>query len=149
MSKEKEFDIDVTRIGTGHRTIPVTANSLEEAQEKALDEAGDHIFSDKSSEYELTDAGFDSVSTAHIPKNYLSDEAIEAISALPPAYMDTDPEIGETIVSVDSLRTLVTYSFMQEKFSSCSLESELHKELEKLLNDLHKHDYFIIIHPKT
>jgi sorbitol-specific phosphotransferase system component IIBC len=51
------FDIDVTRIGVGFATLRIQANTLQEAQEKALDEAGDHSFSEKTSEYELTHGG--------------------------------------------------------------------------------------------
>ena len=51
--EEIEFDIPVTRIGYAHATIRVKARSQEEAEERALDEAGSYDFSEKSSDYEL------------------------------------------------------------------------------------------------
>lgn len=49
-----KFDIDVTRTGIGFATIRVEAPNQQEAESKALDEAGNHLFSEKTSEYELT-----------------------------------------------------------------------------------------------
>ena len=48
-----KFDVGVCRIGYGFGSIEVQASSQEEANEKALDEAGDHLFSEKTSEYVL------------------------------------------------------------------------------------------------
>lgn len=36
------FDVDVCRIGYGHKTLRIEADSREEAESKALDEAGNH-----------------------------------------------------------------------------------------------------------
>ena len=49
----EKFDINVVRTGYGFKTISVEANSLEEAEEKALDEAGSEEFSEKTSEYSI------------------------------------------------------------------------------------------------
>jgi hypothetical protein len=49
-----KFDIEVTRTGIGFATIRVEAQSRQEAEFKALDEAGNHLFSEKVGEYELT-----------------------------------------------------------------------------------------------
>lgn len=45
------YQVEVCRISYGFRTIEVEADSPEEAQKKARDEAGDYVFSEKSSEY--------------------------------------------------------------------------------------------------
>jgi hypothetical protein len=50
---EKFYNVEMCRIGYGSRVIVVKARSEEEASEKALDEAGDHEYSEKSSEYEV------------------------------------------------------------------------------------------------
>jgi alpha-glucosidase (family GH31 glycosyl hydrolase) len=52
MSQEPEtYEVSVCRTGYGFHKIQVQARSPEEAEELALDEAGDHTYSDKSSEY--------------------------------------------------------------------------------------------------
>lgn len=51
-----EFTIPVVRIGYASKDIKVTADSLEEAQEKALEEAGNYEYSEHSSEYFLDGA---------------------------------------------------------------------------------------------
>jgi len=61
MSKENEYEVKVCRTAYAFHTIKVTAASPEEAEEKALDEAGDHLYSEKSSEYTL-DGGATKVS---------------------------------------------------------------------------------------
>lgn len=50
---EQIFDVDVCRTGYGFATIQVRATSEFEAQQAALDQAGDHLFSEKDSEYTL------------------------------------------------------------------------------------------------
>lgn len=50
-----QFDIEMTRIGTGNTTITVQAANQIEAEELALDEAGNHLYNEKASEYELSD----------------------------------------------------------------------------------------------
>lgn len=52
MTKQK-YQIPIVRIGYGFKTIEVEANSQEEAEVLALDAAGDHEYSEKSSEYEI------------------------------------------------------------------------------------------------
>jgi len=49
----RKFLIDVVRIGYGYRTVAVEAETLHEAQEKALDAAGNLLFSESVSEYEI------------------------------------------------------------------------------------------------
>ena len=44
---KKKFEIPVTRIGYSYKTITVEANSQEEAEEIALDTAGDEEFSER------------------------------------------------------------------------------------------------------
>lgn len=52
MSQEPEtYEVNVCRTGYGFTSITVTARSQEEAENKALDEAGDHSYSEKSSEF--------------------------------------------------------------------------------------------------
>jgi hypothetical protein len=48
----RKFDVEITRIGYGYKTIRVEADTEDEARQKALDEAGNHVFNEKSSEYE-------------------------------------------------------------------------------------------------
>lgn len=50
---ERDFEVPVVRIGYGFKTIKVRATSQEEANQIALDEAGNEEFSEKSSEYKL------------------------------------------------------------------------------------------------
>jgi len=52
----EKYKIEVCRIGYGYKTIEVEATSQEEAENMALDEAGDHEFSEKDAEYVLTNA---------------------------------------------------------------------------------------------
>ena len=51
--EEVLYQVPVRRIGYGFKTLSVYASSEEEAQQKALEEAGGHEFSEKSSEYEI------------------------------------------------------------------------------------------------
>ncbi len=48
-----KFQVEVCRIGYGFATIEVEADDQEQANAKALDEAGNHEFSEKSSDYVL------------------------------------------------------------------------------------------------
>jgi len=50
------YEIEVCRIGYGHKTIEVEATSQEEAEQIALDEAGSYEFSEKDAEYVLPDS---------------------------------------------------------------------------------------------
>lgn len=47
----QEFKIEVCRTSYAFATITVTADSYDEAVEKALDEAGEHTYSEKDAEY--------------------------------------------------------------------------------------------------
>jgi len=50
---EKEYTVTVTRISYGYITISVKAPSKKEARKQALDEAGNHEFSEHSADYEI------------------------------------------------------------------------------------------------
>lgn len=47
-----KFKVNVTRIGYANLDIEVDADSPEQAEEKALDKAGNYLFSEHSSDYE-------------------------------------------------------------------------------------------------
>jgi hypothetical protein len=53
---KKSFTIPVTRIGYAYKNMEVEANSLEEAEGIALDNAGDEEFSERESDYILPDS---------------------------------------------------------------------------------------------
>ncbi|MNR71308.1 hypothetical protein D3C71_19230 [compost metagenome] len=48
----RSFEVEVCRAGFGFATFRVTATSQEDAQAQAIEMAGDHEFSERSSEYE-------------------------------------------------------------------------------------------------
>jgi len=50
---EREFEVAVLRIAYGSRKIRVKAKSQFEAEQKALDEAGDYEFSERDADYEI------------------------------------------------------------------------------------------------
>ncbi len=52
----QEFEVEIQRQAWGNHTFKVRAATLALAQEMALDEAGNHAFSEKESEYVLVDA---------------------------------------------------------------------------------------------
>jgi hypothetical protein len=52
-----KFEIDVCRTGYGFARIEVEAETKEVAENLALDEAGDHDYNEKSSEYTLVNGG--------------------------------------------------------------------------------------------
>lgn len=47
-----KYQVNVTRIGYSCRTIEVEAKSEKDAEDKAIDEAGSHDFSEHDSKYE-------------------------------------------------------------------------------------------------
>lgn len=47
----REFTVEICRIGYSNRTVKIMAHSLSEAEEIALDEAGNHEFSERDAEY--------------------------------------------------------------------------------------------------
>jgi len=49
-----EVVVEVSRACVAHNSIKVKANSLEEARDKAVDEAGDYEFSEKDADYDAT-----------------------------------------------------------------------------------------------
>lgn len=48
-----DFEVDVTRIGYGHRTVTISARTEDEAVNLADDDAGNHEYPESSSEYEF------------------------------------------------------------------------------------------------
>jgi hypothetical protein len=48
-----KFKVEICRIGYGFNEITVDADCIEEAKYKALEQAGDLSFSEKSSDYEV------------------------------------------------------------------------------------------------
>jgi len=50
---EREFEVAVVRIAYGSRKIRVKAKSQFQAEQKALDEAGDYEFSERDADYEI------------------------------------------------------------------------------------------------
>lgn len=48
-----KFKVDIVRISYSNKTIEVEADTQEEANNKALDEAGNHLFDEKNAEYQL------------------------------------------------------------------------------------------------
>jgi hypothetical protein len=48
-----KFTIGVTRIGYGHHDIEVVADSKEEAEQEALDTAGNYLYNENHSKYEI------------------------------------------------------------------------------------------------
>lgn len=57
MPAKKFFDVEVRRIGWGFRTIKVYADDQVEAEQIALDTAGDYEFSERSADYDLGGSG--------------------------------------------------------------------------------------------
>ena len=47
----KKYKLEICRVSYAHNTINIEANSEEEAKTKALDEAGDHNYSEKNADY--------------------------------------------------------------------------------------------------
>ena len=50
------YEVQVTRIGYGSRTDRVKAKTLKEAEQKALDQAGNFLYSEHTSDYEIESA---------------------------------------------------------------------------------------------
>lgn len=83
----EKFIIPVVRIGYGFANIEVDANSQEEAEEKALDIAGDHEFTEKSSDYEI-EGGSPKISVEKLEEIYHKIDA-ECISETENVSMTT------------------------------------------------------------
>ena len=87
----EKHNIEVTRIGYGTLTIEVEAESKEKAVELALDEAGDHVFKDHSSDYVALDE------EGEYPVYlFLGESASKIISNISP-YCSTKTEIAEAL----------------------------------------------------
>ena len=54
-----KYVVSVCRIAYGHNEIEVEADSPEQAEEKALDKAGDYLYNEHTSEYEVTGVTLD------------------------------------------------------------------------------------------
>ena len=48
-----KYQVNVVRVSYGHRTLEIEADSIEAAEEQALDDAGSHLYSGGSAEYEI------------------------------------------------------------------------------------------------
>jgi hypothetical protein len=48
-----KYTVGITRIGYGHRDLEIEADSQEEAEDKAIDEAGSYEYSENHSKYEI------------------------------------------------------------------------------------------------
>jgi hypothetical protein len=55
----KKYRVPVCRIGYGHADIEVTARNDKEAEAKAIEKAGNHLFSENSSEYTCPDGAIE------------------------------------------------------------------------------------------
>ncbi len=53
-AEAREYEIEVCRISFAHATIKVMAHSQEEAESLALDEAGDHTYSEHDVDYQIS-----------------------------------------------------------------------------------------------
>ena len=53
LPEEKEYNIQVCRTGIGFATITVHATTQEEAEEQALEEAGDHNYNENNADYTI------------------------------------------------------------------------------------------------
>lgn len=51
--KTMKYQVSLVRIGYGFNTIEIEAESEGEARDKALDQAGDHEYSEKTAEYDI------------------------------------------------------------------------------------------------
>jgi len=51
--KKSNFCVEITRIGYGSKTFEISDATTEEAQRIALDQAGNHEFTESNSEYEV------------------------------------------------------------------------------------------------
>lgn len=49
--KQRQYDVDVVRTGYANMTIRVMASSAKQAKELALEEAGNHVFSEHDADY--------------------------------------------------------------------------------------------------
>lgn len=50
-----KFKVEITRIGYGCKTVEIEAKDEDEAHKLALEQAGNHLYTEKTSEYEVTD----------------------------------------------------------------------------------------------
>lgn len=53
---KKKFTITVMRTAYAFHEIEVEANNVKDAEEKALNEAGDHEYSEKSADYSISNS---------------------------------------------------------------------------------------------
>lgn len=112
----EKFKVPVVRIGYGFTTIEVEAKNQEEANEKALDQAGDHEYSEKTSEYQLenevpTKKVVVFVSTEEAHTRQLHEIGHIALSKLSKFSFDTKKEADSFctgIATADSLDAFMT-----------------------------------------
>lgn len=77
------FKIEVSRVGYACLTLDIEAKTQAEAEDKAMEEAGDHIFSEHSSEYSLTNGTQDDerIAVETAAEQALVDKVIEQIKS--------------------------------------------------------------------
>lgn len=85
---KKKFEIPVTRIGYSYKTITVEANSQKEAEEIALDTAGDEEFSERESDYVLPES--DTTGEVFWVKALLGEDACKNFSHIESAKTKDD-----------------------------------------------------------
>lgn len=111
-----DFKIDVTRTGYAFATIPVKeAKNVVEAEELALDRAGDHTFTETSSDYSLTNG-----SSAPDEFEGMSSRLL-VIGAINPFEFSPLPSWAELTVDPELLRKLRRLSEACEELKAESL----------------------------
>lgn len=116
---KQKFSIPVVRIGYGFKTIEVEADSQEEAEELALDEAGDYEYSEKESQYEIENSPRPKTSgeLTAISKDYRSlvlNSYQSTLNRLIKAYVSVNDEV-ETDGYID-LKRRIRYKTSENDF---------------------------------
>lgn len=75
MTNEQEYEVNICRTSFAFANVRVKANSLDEATERALNEAGNHSYSEKDADY--TFEGVTPVETKEVTKEVTKNIAAE------------------------------------------------------------------------
>lgn len=102
---KRDYEVRVDRIGHGDITVIVSARTLKEAEEKAIEAAKDVVLMETSSEYNVSSA-----SELPIEKEYLVTWKIEIGASSPEVAADMALEIQR---DTDSLATSFTVTNMK------------------------------------
>jgi hypothetical protein len=121
---KQKFLIPVVRIGYGFKTIEVEAESQEEAEELALDEAGDHEYSEKESQYEIEDSPRPKSSgeLTAINKDYRS--------LVLNSYQSTLNRLIKAYVSVENETETDGYIDLKRRIHHKSLDANLSEDID-------------------